>query len=134
MSGDESDPSFDDGIPVQTAQTAQKRLAPMDPEHFTFEQLKNRWVKVRSNGFTYKGQLLGADEREIYLRARTRMWVLPLERITDVRPIDDDEMTAPRMKRKGPIPGDPNPTLDDQPAVDEGEGGDAAAGGDEPTP
>lgn len=128
MSGDERDPSIDDGIPLETVQTAQKRLPPTDLEHFTFEELKNRWVKVRSNGFTYKGKLLGADEHEIYLRARTRTWVLPLERITDVRPVPDDEMTVPRMHRKGPIPGDPNPTLDDQPAVSDGEDG----GGTEP--
>ena len=54
----------------------------------TFEALKYDDVLVRASGFHYRGQLIGADEEDLYLKTATRWVVLPLERITSIH-VDD---------------------------------------------
>lgn len=81
--GDDDDPRG--AVPVPLAQVMGRRVREELPR-FTFEGLKGAWVRVRANGFEYRGVLIGADEGELYLRGELRYLVLPLADVTDVRP------------------------------------------------
>lgn len=77
--------------------------------------MRGRIVDVTSNGFGYRGLLIGADEEELYLRAELRWLVMPLERISSVREVDE---------KRRPM-GGPDPRLtgeSDAPRADRTEG------------
>jgi hypothetical protein len=53
-------------------------------------------VVVVSSGFVYRGQLLGADETDLYLKGQFRYLVLPLERVASIRLASDKDAFDPR--------------------------------------
>lgn len=143
-----ADPPADDGsldtaVPVEVAQTRPKsKSEPAKLGSYDFEDLKNKFVEVRASGYRYSGTLVGADERDLYLRGVTRWWVLPLDRVSDVKLLSDAPPEHRRPRRKGPIPGDPDPSMECEPeahddaepaaAIDEGDDEGAPHGGAEP--
>lgn len=72
-------------VPVPVVQVVGRRVR-QDAPAWTFEGLKGTRVRVRANGFEYRGVLVGADEGELYLRGELRFLVLPLADVTEVRP------------------------------------------------
>lgn len=81
----------DDVIPVALATTRPKKDldAPHELGTFSFEDNKGRIVEVRASGFSYRGVLVGADEAELYLKTEMRWLVLPLDRVTSLRVIEE---------------------------------------------
>lgn len=127
MANDADDPGplLDTAVPALTAQTRPKRAGALgELGTFDFEALKDRFVEVRASGYRYTGTLVGADEQELYLRGVTRWWVLPLDRVTDVRLLADTPPEQRKPRRRGPIPGDPDPSEEDA----DGDDGSADAG------
>ena len=51
----------------------------------TFENMKNKIVDVIADGILYRGVLIGADEKDLYLKSSTRWIVLPMEKVTSIR-------------------------------------------------
>jgi hypothetical protein len=78
--------------------TGTKPPAPQNKtaEEFSFERWRHQRVVVNAGGFTYRGVLLGADETDLYLKGTLRYLVLPLERITAVRPEGERDSFNPR--------------------------------------
>lgn len=113
------DPAIDTAVPVEVAQTRPKQSAEVPKlGDFDFEELKSKFVEVRASGYRYTGTLIGADERDLYLKGVTRWWVLPLDRVSDVRLLSETPPEERKVQRKGPIPGDPNPSMEGEPVVD----------------
>lgn len=115
-----ADPPLDPAVPVEGAQTRPRRdLKSHDAlGAWDFEGLKRQFVEVIASGFLYRGTLVGADERELYLRGITRWWVIPLDRVSEVRRSQDRGLDDRPMRRKGPIPGDPDPSFEGPPVVE----------------
>ena len=59
-------------------------------EDADFEAMKNEIVVVRLGGLDYRGRLVGADEKEVYLKAETRWLVLPFDRVTSVKRVREN--------------------------------------------
>ncbi len=111
--------SLDTAVPVQAAQTRPKTLgAAPGLGDFDFEDLKHKHVEVRASGYRYTGTLIGADESDLYLKGLTRWWVLPLDRVGDVRLLSDTPPNERRLGRSGPIPGDPDPSVEEPDPVE----------------
>lgn len=55
------------------------------PAEFSFEALRFKQVIVISSGFIYRGELMGADETDLYLKGPLRYLVLPMDRVTSIR-------------------------------------------------
>jgi hypothetical protein len=53
---------------------------------FSFDQMRFQWVEIVSSGILYRGVLIGADDKDIYLRGALRWLILPMDRITSIRP------------------------------------------------
>ncbi len=66
------------------------------PEKFTFEQLRFKSIEVISAGILYRGILIGADDREIYLKGHLRWLILPIDAITSLRLEGQRESFNPR--------------------------------------
>ncbi|MCC7072950.1 MAG: hypothetical protein IT383_16620 [Deltaproteobacteria bacterium] len=94
--GDDDD-GLHDVVPVPIAQTVARRVREQLPT-FTLEGLKGAQVRVRANGFDYRGVLVGADEHELYLRGELRWVVLPLADVTEVRPEPPAPAAPPRRR------------------------------------
>ena len=118
MSG-EGNP-IDDLVPTEIAVTVRRDDRHLQP--FDLEELKGERVEIYANGFTYRGVLQGADEREVYLKGQTRWWTIPLERIATLRPasaeapvseVEPEEEIAPGLRFDPP---------DEAGEEDEGEG------------
>ena len=73
-----------------------------DAPAWTLDGMKGVYVRVRANGFDYRGVLIGADEGELYLRGELRWVVLPLADITDVRPERPSEARARQRDEDDP--------------------------------
>jgi len=89
------------------------------------EKLKNRQVVVHAGGITYRGELLGADEEEIYLRTNTRYVSVRMDRVSQLVDAEEDaKFSAVKQidpsfyqiddldeetDERAPIPGDPVP-------------------------
>lgn len=113
MADDADDPtaSLDTAVPAAIAQTRPRRARePRQLGAFDFEGLKGKHVEVRASGYRYTGTLVGADEQELYLRGLTRWWVVPLDRVSEVRLLSDTPPGQGKVRRRGPIPGDPDPS------------------------
>lgn len=111
MTDDEQ--SLDSAVPVEVAQTRPKPSGePAKLATFDFEDLRHKFVEVRASGYRYTGTLVGADESDLYLKGITRWWVLPLERVSEVRLLSETPPEQRPARRKGPIPGDPDPSLE----------------------
>lgn len=83
------EPLVDSALPVALAATRPRRGdEPHELHTWSFEPLRGKIVDVRASGFDYRGELVGADETELYLRTETRWVVLPLDRVTSVEPAD----------------------------------------------
>lgn len=80
-----------DVVPAHFAVTKRKSASPAGEERFVdrLRAMKGAEVEVTSGGIHYRGLLVGADEHDLYLRAVLRWLVLPLDRVTHVRKIDD---------------------------------------------
>lgn len=112
------DPAIDTAVPVEGAQTRPKPSAELPKlGDYDFEDLKNKFVEVRASSYRYTGTLIGADERDLYLKGVTRWWVLPLDRVSDVRLLSETPPEERKVQRKGPIPGDPNPSMEGEPVT-----------------
>lgn len=98
MGDGSDDDELRDVVPVALGIEVPRRVR-QDLPRFTFEDLKGARVRVRANGFDYRGVLVGADEHELYLRGDLRWVVLPLADVTDVRP--DEPERAPRPRDRG---------------------------------
>jgi hypothetical protein len=85
VNDDDDDLALQELVPAAFSRVVKKPVRD-ELKPFTFEAYKGREVIVRSNGFTYRGVLIGADEDELYLRSEMRWIVLPLSQITDVKP------------------------------------------------
>ncbi len=68
---------------------------------FSFEEWKYKRVVVRASGFVYRGVLLGADESDVYLKGTFRYLILPLEKVTAIRPESAQDGFDPK-KSVGP--------------------------------
>ncbi|PIR21966.1 MAG: hypothetical protein COV44_10260 [Deltaproteobacteria bacterium CG11_big_fil_rev_8_21_14_0_20_45_16] len=49
---------------------------------------KGTQIVVHANSCTYKGELIGMTETELYLKTPTRIWTLPIDRINHVKNLD----------------------------------------------
>lgn len=83
-----------DVVPAHFAVTKRKRegRGPFGIDERFVDRLramKGAEVEVTSAGIHYRGLLVGADEQDLYLRAVLRWLVLPLDRVTHVRRVDD---------------------------------------------
>jgi hypothetical protein len=118
MADDADDPtsSLDTAVPALTAQTRPKpSVEPAELRRFDFDGLKNRFVEVRASGYRYTGTLVGADDQDLYLKGVTRWWVLALDRVSEVRLLSETPPDERPARRRGPIPGDPDPSAQDDP-------------------
>ncbi len=91
------DDELDDVVPVPFG-VAVPRREHYELSRFSLEDLKGAPVRVRANGFEYRGVLVGADEHEVYLRGEMRWVVLPLSDVTAVIPERPDDLGAPRRR------------------------------------
>lgn len=55
------------------------------PAEFSFDEMRFCWVEVVSQGIVYRGVLIGADDKDVYLRGALRWLILPLDRITSIK-------------------------------------------------
>ena len=98
---DEDHDALCDVVPVPVTTIVGRRVREAAPA-WTIEGLKGVSVRVRANGFEYRGVLIGADDGELYLRGELRWVVLPLADITDVRPERPSEARARRREEDDP--------------------------------
>lgn len=82
---DDDDDALHDVVPVPMTEAVGRRVR-QDAPAWTLDGMKGVYVRVRANGFDYRGVLVGADDGELYLRGELRVMVLPLADVTVVRP------------------------------------------------